>query len=294
MEKSVKISNFATQFLGTMKKFTIVLLGGACLFASCNEYNKVLKSADYEYKYEAAKACFVKGEYSRAATLFGDLLAIMKGTVKAEESLYMLAMSEYCAGDYETASTYFKKYYQSYPKGQYVEHARFYAGRSLFENTTDARLDQSNTLLAMEEFQNFLDYYPNTVLKAQTQEMIFALQDKLVQKEYNAAKLYYDLGAYVGNCTFGGSNYEACIVTAENALRDYPYASASRREEFGIMILRAKYHLAVQSVEDKKMDRYREAIDEYYGFVNEYPESKYLAEARRMLVSAEKVVKNSK
>lgn len=275
-----------------MKRSVFALACSLCLLSACGEYSKVMKTADYEYKYEAAKACFVKGEYSRAATLFGDVLAIMKGTIKAEESLYMLAMSEYCAGDYETASSYFKKYYQSYPKGQYVEYARYYAGRALFEGTPDPRLDQTNTLLAMEEFQNFLDYYPNTTLKNQTQEMIFALQDKLVQKEYNAAKLYFDLGSYTMNCAFGGSNYEACIVTAENALRDYPYASSTRREEFAIMILRAKYHLAAQSVADKQLDRYRDTIDEYYGFVNEYPESKYLKEAQRMLATAEKIVKN--
>lgn len=294
MQKSVKTSNFATQFLGIMKRFVLALICGTSLLSSCNEYSKLMKTVDYEYKYEAAKACFVKGQYTRSTTLFGDLLAIMKGTAKAEESLYMLAMSEYCAGDYETASSYFKKYYQSYPKGQYVEYARFYAGRSLFEGTPDPRLDQTNTLLAMEEFQNFLDAYPTTALKPQTQDMIFALQDKLVQKEYNAAKLYFDLGSYTMNCAFGGSNYEACIVTCENALRDYPYTSASRREEFAILILRSRYQLALQSVEEKKMDRYRETIDEYYGFVNEYPESKYMKEAQKIWAAAEKIVKNSK
>ena len=133
-------------------------------------------AADYEYKYEVAKACFVKGEYTKAATLLGELLVVMKGTIRAEESLYLLAMSEYLGGDWEISSSYFKKYYQSYPKGRYVEHARYYAGKALFDGTTDPRLDQANTLYAIEEFQNFLDYYPYTSLKNQTQEMIFALK----------------------------------------------------------------------------------------------------------------------
>ena len=42
------------------------------------------------------------------------------------------------------------------------------------------------------------------------------------------------------------------------------------------MILRARHEMAIYSVEDKKMDRYRETIDEYYAFKNEFPESKYL------------------
>lgn len=273
-----------------MKRIVLILSAGIFLLTSCNQYNNVLKSADYEYKYEAAKEYFVKGQYSRAALLFGDLIAVMKGTVRAQESLYMLAMSEYCDGNYDVASSYFKKYYQSYPKGTYVEYARYYAGRSLYESVPDVRLDQTNTYTAIKEFQDFLDLYPYTKLKDRTQDMIYALQDKLVEKEYISAKLYYDLGNYMGNCFYGGSNYEACIVTAQNALLDYPYANPARREEFAIMILRAKYHLARQSVEDKRMDRYRDAIDEYYGFVNEYPESKYLKDAQQIFVASDKVV----
>ncbi len=281
-------------FSDDMNKILWVLIASACLLTSCGAYNDVTKTADYEYKYEAAKAYFVRGEYSRSTVLFSDLLAIMKGTSKAEESLYMLAMSSYCMGDLETAASYFKKYYQSYPKGRYVEYARFYSGKSLFEGTVDPRLDQTGTMQAIEEFQNFLDYYPETSLKPQTQEMIFSLQDKLTEKEYLAAKLYYDLGTYTINCSSGGSNYEACIVTAENALRDYPYATPERREAFALLVLRSKYHLAQMSVEEKKLERFRDVIDEYYGFLNEYPETKHQKEVQQILRSSEKIVNSSK
>ena len=63
-----------------MKRIVLILSAGIFLLTSCNQYNNVLKSADYEYKYEAAKEYFVKGQYSRAALLFGDLIAVMKGT----------------------------------------------------------------------------------------------------------------------------------------------------------------------------------------------------------------------
>lgn len=274
-----------------MRRIRFFLLGTvALLLASCNQYNNVLKTTDFDYKYEAAKEYFIKGQYGRSATLLTDLVTLMKGTLRAEESLYMLAMSEFCNGNYDVAHSYFKKYYQSYPRGVYVEYARFYAGCSLYESVPDTRLDQSSTMAAVKEFQDFLDYYPYTTLKERTQQMIFSLQDKMVEKEFEAAKLYYDLGTYMNNCFYGGSNYEACIVTARNALLDFPYASPERREEFSIMILRAKFHLAQQSVEAKRLDRYRDTIDEYYGFMNEYPESKYLKDAQRIFVQSEKYV----
>ena len=76
-----------------MKKNVLITLLAALLLSSCGEYNKLLKSTDYEYKYEAAKNYFAKGQYSRAATLLNELIAILKGTDKAEEPLYMLGMS---------------------------------------------------------------------------------------------------------------------------------------------------------------------------------------------------------
>ena len=52
-----------------MRRILLLLSGAVLLLVSCNEYNNVLKTVDYDYKYEAAKEYFVKGQYSRAATL---------------------------------------------------------------------------------------------------------------------------------------------------------------------------------------------------------------------------------
>lgn len=270
----------------------LFLLLATCslLFVSCSEYTAVLKSNDYEYRYETAKALYMDGHYRQAAELFGMLLAPLKGTQYGEESLFMLAESNMRAKDYESAAMFFKKYYQVYPKGQYMEMARYNSGYALYKQTADVRLDQTSTIEAINEYQSFLDYCPNTDLKEQAQQVIYELQDKLVKKEYLSAKLYYDLGTYTINCIYGGNNYEACIVTAQNALKDYPYASPSLREDLSILILRAKYHLARQSVEEKRLERFRETIDEYYAFRNDFPESQYLKEAQTLFDHSERIV----
>ena len=90
-----------------MKKNIIITLLAAATLTSCGEYNKLLKSTDYEYKYEAAKNYFAKGQYNRSATLLNELITILKGTDKAEESLYMLGMSYYNQKDYQTAAQTF-------------------------------------------------------------------------------------------------------------------------------------------------------------------------------------------
>lgn len=268
----------------SMKKIFIITLLAAAVFSSCGEYNKLLKSTDYEYKYEAAKNYFAKGQYGRAATLLNELITILKGTDKAEESLYMLAMSYYNQKDYQTAAQVFKTYYNTYPRGKFTELARFHSGKALYEDTPDPRLDQTSTYLAIQELQMFMEYYPNSSKKEEAQDMIFELQDKLVRKDYLAAKLYYDLGTYLGN------NYESSVITAQNALRDYPYTKY--REDLSILVLRARYEMAVNSIAERSEERYRETIDEYYAFKNEFPESKHLREADRIFRESSKKVGN--
>ena len=256
-----------------MKKLTLIATCVALLMTSCvNEYNQITKSGDYTLKYEYAKQCYAQGKYSRAVPLLQELVTMKKGSTEGEECLYMLAMAEFGMKDYETASEYFKKYFSSYPKGRYAENAKYFVGESLFQNAPEPRLDQSTTMTAIAAFQEYLDIFPDAHLKSQATSRLYALQDLLVEKEYKSARLYFDLGTYFGNCTNGGNNYEACIVTAQNALKDYPYSN--HREEFASLVMKSKYELAKMSVESKQLERYQDAEDECYGFINEYPDSK--------------------
>ena len=261
-----------------------------CALVSCSDYNKVLKTSDYGLKYEVAKQSYAEGEYNRASVLLREVIAMLKGTEDGEASLFLLGMSYFKAEDYEAAAEVFKKYYETYPRGIYAEEARFHIGLSLYHNVPEPKLDQTATYEALTEFQNFLEEHPNSSYREEVQRLIFDLQDVLVEKEYLNAKMYYDLGTYFGNCTNGGNNFQACIVTAQNAISDYPYSS--RRENFAILILKAKFELAAQSVLDKQEERFHNAIDEYYGFCNEYPESTFMPQAKELYEKAKRYVKN--
>ncbi len=262
-----------------LKKTIIPLLSATILLlSSCsNSYNALFRTQDYDYKYEAAKQCYAAGKYVQCYQLLDELVRMLKGSDRAEESLFMLGMCHFNLRDYETAALYFERYYKTYPKGEYTELARYYNGRASFLQSPDPRLDQTPTYTAINALQDFLDYYPYSERRNEVNDMIYQLQDRLVQKEYAAAKLYYNLGSYIGNSLHGGSNYEACIVTAENALKTYPYTVL--REDLYMLILRARYKLALNSVDAKMSERYSQTVDEYFGFRNEFPDSKYIKEA---------------
>ncbi len=271
------------------KEILFFSISAALLLSSCaNEFNNVYKSNDWTFRYEFAKEKFAQHKFTQASTLFGDMINVMKGTDNAEECLFLYGLSAFNDKDYESAADIFKKYYATYPKGDYAEQASFLVGESLYNCSPEPRLDQSETYSAMRAYQDFMDIYPLSSKKETAQNRLYELQDKLVEKELYSAKLYYNLGTYFGNCTSGGNNYEACIVTSQNVLKDYPYTTL--REDFATLIMKSKYQLAASSVEAKRMERYQDAEDECYGFINEYPESKERALAEKYIAKCKKVI----
>lgn len=261
--------------------YTFILI---IILSSCGEYNKVLKSKDIDYKFEYAKKAFDRGQYVQASTILTDIITPLKGGPKGEEALYLLALSYYENKDYLNSGVYFKTYYTRYPKGQFTELSRFYSGYGYYLESPDPQLDQSITLKAIEELQGFLDYFPKSDKVTIAQNAIFELQDKLTLKELQNAQLYYNLGTYMGN------NYESAVIVAQNALKDYPYTKY--REQLQLLILKSRFQEAVQSVEEKKPERFRDVIDEYYSFINDFPDSSNKKEADNILKIAQKYVKD--
>ena len=275
-----------------MKKSVIITFFAALLFSSCaSEFNRIYKYGDNEAKYEYAKEAFACGKFQQASTLLQELVTMKKGSDEAQECLYMLAMSEYCNLDYESASETFKKYTTSYPRGYYVEPAYFYVGQSLYESSPEPRLDQSPTNGAITAYQQFMDLFPDSHLRAKAQERLYELTEKLITKEFLSAQLYYNLGGYFGNINSNDeSNYTASIITAQNTLKNFPYCSL--REDFMLLIMKSKFQLAENSSEEKRIERYRDAEDECYGFINEFPDSKNVAIAEKYIAKCKKVIKD--
>lgn len=262
----------------------IVALLSTAILSGCGEYNKVLKSTDYNYKYEYAKRAFEEGKYTQAYTILEDIVTVFKGTDKAEESLFLLGMSYYENKDYLSSGSYFRTYYQHYPKGKYAELARFYCGYGYYLDSPETQLDQTGTVKAIEELQNFLEFFPKSDKVSIAQNAIFELQDKLVKKELENATLYYNLGNFMGN------NYESAVIVAKNALKDYPYSKY--KEQLELLILKSRFQEANQSTDEKKEDRFRVVIDEYYSFINDFPESDNRNEADNIFKIASKHVKD--
>ncbi|MCQ2084123.1 MAG: outer membrane protein assembly factor BamD [Bacteroidaceae bacterium] len=246
----------------------------ALMLTSCSGYNKIVKASDYTTKFGLAKDLFAQGSYTTCSAVLEECVAYQRGTAQAEESMFLLASCYFNIKDYLSASEYYLACFRAYPNSAYSEECLFRSAKSLFLDTPDPRLDATSTQNAIVQLQNFVESYPGSKYRAQAEDMIYTMYDRLVEKEYKSADLYYNMGNYLGN------NYRACIIVAQNALRDYP--QSKYREDLSLLILKAKFQMAQESVIEKRDERYRDAIDEYYAFKNEYPESKSMKEADRI------------
>jgi len=258
------------------KTISIVLFNLLALtvMSGCSGYNKILKASDYNTKYSLAKTYFMEGHFTSCSSILEECVAYQRGTAQAEESMYLLATCYYNLGDYLSASQYYMACYRSFPNSTYSENCLYWSGRSLFLDTPDPRLDATSTENAILQLQRFVEAYPSSKFRPEAEQMIYTMYDRLVEKEIGTAELYYSMGNYLGN------NYRSSIIVAQNALRDYPYTKY--REKLSMLVLRAKFQMAQESVLDKRDDRYRDAIDEYYAFKNEFPESSYMKEAEKI------------
>ncbi len=233
---------------------------------SCSDYNKILKSTDYEFKYKKAVEYYEEGEYARAGTLFQELVNIYRGTSTADQIYYYYAKSMMGQNDYLMAKHYFSTLLKEFPGSDYAEEAQFMVGYTSYLLSPKPRLDQSVTKEAIEALKLYINLYPYSDRVDEANRLIDELQDKLVYKSYLNAKLYYDF-----------ENYKAAVVAIDNSLKEYP--DTQYREELKYMLLKSKYLLAINSVEEKKEERLSSALDEYFSFVDEFPDSEYKKEA---------------
>ncbi len=248
------------------------------IVSSC-KYEKLLKSRDYSLKYKKALEYYAEEDYVRAEGLFEQLKPILRGTKQADTVYFYTAYSSYYQKSYLLASHYFDEFRKIYGNSRFAQEAEFMNAYCTYLMSPRPSLDQAYSYQAISLFGLYLSRYPNSERKAECARYIEELRNKLVEKSYQSAKLYYNLG-----------DYKAAIIALNNSLDDFP--ETDYREELMFMILKSKFLLAENSVDTKKTERYQSTVDEYYSFMGEWPKSEYIKEAKDMFDDSQRNLKN--
>lgn len=253
--------------------FSLLLLTAA----SCTKYEKLLKSTDYEAKYQAALKYYEEENYVKAYPLLEELVGLYRGTDKAEKIYYYYAYANYYMDDLIMASYHFKNFVKVYPQSPFAEECLYMNAYCYYLMSPQPSLDQANTLNAINEFQLFVNRYPQSKRVGDANETIDKLRHKLEVKAYETCRQYYRT-----------ENYQSAIVCIDNTLKDFPGTEFS--EELAFLKIKAQYLYAINSVETKKEERLKSTVEAYYAFIDKFAKSDYVREAESIYSNTSKIL----
>ncbi len=248
------------------------------ILAGCSNFQKILKSNDYQLVYEEAVKYFEKKDYFRAQSLFENLENIYKASDKADKILYYLGYCYYYQHEYIMASYYFKNVGNRYPLSPLREECDYMAAYCSYLDAPDFSLDQTSTYHAIDQLQAFINRYPKSPRIKECNEIIDKLRNNLEKKSFEAAKLYYKI-----------SDYKAAVVALKQSIIEFP--DTRYKEETLFLALKASFLYAHNSVPEKKKERMMSFINDFYNFSAEFPNSQFMNEAKKMYNQASQLIK---
>lgn len=232
---------------------------------SCSSYNQIVKSDDYEAKFNEANRLFAEKKYERSITLYEQVFQRSPKSPQGEISFYRLGKAAYNYGDWYLASYYLTSFQTKFPYSNFVEETIYLAAMCAVENSPDASLDQNETEMALNELQGFISRFPNSNHVDTCNLIMDKLRFKLQTKEVMNVRLYSKT-----------ENFRAATVSAASFLDNYPISTY--REEIAYLLAKNYYYLTINSIETKREERFEKTAESYLDFLAEFPNSLYLRE----------------
>ncbi|MFI3327776.1 MAG: outer membrane protein assembly factor BamD [Rikenellaceae bacterium] len=253
----------------------------AAIFSGCGAAQKAIKSGDGETIYNMAMELYEAEKWSKAAKMF-EYAAPYYANRPIEDSLqFYIARCRFKNGEFDEAVYQLDNFRRKYGRSAYIEDVEGMYTLSHYYLAPAPERDQSPTLLAISVIDEFKARYPNSNEMEQFNEMREELVKRLHESSYLSAYTYYNIG-----------RYKSAIVALRNALKKYP--DSAFREEIFYYTVASAYHLALNSIDHKREERYLNMVDNYYSFIGEYPDSEYRADVENMERKARKFLDNIK
>ena len=253
------------------------LLSFSVLLFSCGEYQKVLNKGTSEDQYKMAVKMYEGKNYGKALRLFEKITPSYRDKPQMERIQFMVAQSNFNEKNYSISGYYFDRFAKNYPKSSKKEEASFLAAYSFKLASPVFSLDPTDTNKALESFQSFINEYPDSDKIKEANKHYKELRYKLQKKYFEIAKTYYRTAGY------DLRNYKAAIQAFDNLLSDY--LGSEFKEEALYYRLKAAHDFVLKSTFRRKPERVKDAISAYEKLKRNYPESTFMEDAEKMLIT---------
>jgi len=254
----------------SMKKYFLFTAFVAFLLSSCSStFEKVQKSKDFEYKLTKADEYYNSKQYGKANMLYEELLTVYKGTKNFEIIYFKYAYTFYNQKSYLPASYHFKNFADLFPKSPKAEECEYLNSLCLYKLSPDYTLDQTNTVKSIGEMQTFVNTHPDSKRIKDANKIIDESREKLEVKDLYSAELYFKI-----------KQFKAASVAFEQLIRKYP--DSKKSEYYHLMVAKAYYRYALNSIPDKQEERLNTVIADYKDFIEKFPKSQYRSEIEKI------------
>lgn len=239
---------------------------------SCSDYRKIVNGDDYQLKFELSNKLYDKAEFERSIVLFEQVYQHSPKTSEGELCYFRLADSYFKLEDYNMAGYYFNSFVERFPYSKKSENALFLKSLCSVRNSPEYALDQSETIIAINNVQQFIDVFPQSILVDSCNKIIDRLKFKLELKDFDAVKLYSKT-----------ENYKAAVSSCEIFMDKYMNSMFS--EEVNYIYVKNSVFLAKNSIESKKEERIEKSKERFLNFVKNYEKSIYFKELNSLINS---------
>lgn len=233
------------------------------LLTACSSYTKVLKGEDYNRKFEVANEYFDNKKYMQSIPLYEQVYQRFPKQSEGEISYFRIGKAYYLSDDYYMGGYFLGQFTVRFPYSTKVEEATFLSAMCSVNQSPQRSLDQTDTEVAINSLQQFIDRFPNSDLIDSSNVIMDKLRFKLESKEFEAVKMYSKT-----------MNYRAAVTSAEIFIGNYPMSTY--KEEARYILVNNSYLLTKHSIDTKKLERTEQTLERYRTFVMEFPTSKYV------------------
>lgn len=223
-------------------RFLAVLLAVLAFVAGgCGSSEKATTTMSVEERFAHAKALFDDRDYLEAINEFTVITLQYQGSAHAADAQFYLGECRFQRGEYLLASFEYGVVKRNYPANPRVQEAQYKLALSYYMLSPKSALDPQYTKRAIDEFQQFVEYYPSSPLVADADAKIKELTNRLAKKQYETARLYTTM-----------DYYKAALVYYDDVIdryHDTEYAPLAYLDKAELLLAHKRYREARETLD---------------------------------------------
>jgi outer membrane protein assembly factor BamD len=218
-----------------------LLVALALVAGGCGSSETATNQLTAEERFANAKQLFDNNDFLEAINEFTVITLQYQGSAHAADAQFYLGECRFQRAEYLLASFEYGIVKRNYPASPRVADAQYKLALSYYELSPRSSLDPQYTRKAIDEFQQFVEYYPSNPLVADADAKIKELTNRLAKKQYETARLYTRM-----------EYYKAAIVYYDDVIdryHDTEFAPVAYLDKAELLLGRRRYREARETLE---------------------------------------------